>query len=278
MAQVASVYTVAPYIRTAEDIIKDLRHLQPVNEAPKRPRPQNKRVWASVIKDAEDVINEAFIEALRRDLAQEKQWAVLVDGSEEQLRIIKRLAKRHNTRPIIILDFIHVSEYLWKAVTSFYREGSAEAESWVTERLLSILNGKASHVAAGIRRSASLRKLPANKRKPVDKCANYLIKNACYLGYDEYLKKGLPIASGVIEGACRHLIKDRLDITGARWTAEKAEAVLKLRSIRSSGDFDEYWRFHEEKELHRNHSSRYANATIPPCHSPAHPTLRLVKA
>lgn len=81
--------------------------------------------------------------------------------------------------------------------------------------------------------------------------------------YDKYLKHGYPIATGVIEGACRYLIKDRLDITGARWSVSGAEAILKLRSLRASGDFDDYWAFHEKKELERNHLKKYARAKIP---------------
>ena len=77
------------------------------------------------------------------------------------------------------------------------------------------------------------------------------------LKYDEYLKKGLPIATGAIEGACRYLIKDRMDITGARWGLERAEAILKLRSIKSSDDFDDYWKFYKTQSRLRVHSSQY---------------------
>ena len=69
--------------------------------------------------------------------------------------------------------------------------------------------------------------------------------------YDEALVAGFPIASGIIEGACRHLINDRLDITGARWGLKGAEALLKLRSLKSSGDFDEYWNFHKRQSKKR---------------------------
>ena len=90
-------------------------------------------------------------------------------------------------------------------------------------------------------------------RAGIDDCADYLLKYRRYLRYDQYLAAGMPIATGVIEGACRHLIKDRMDITGACWGLEGAEAVLKLRSLRSSGDLDVYWTFHERAELRRNH-------------------------
>ena len=91
------------------------------------------------------------------------------------------------------------------------------------------------------------------------------------------LELGAPIAKGVIEGACRHLICDRLDITGARWRLPSAEAVLRLRSLQSSGDFDAYWQFHEQEEARRNHASRYADGKLPEVKMPktkAH--LRLV--
>lgn len=126
-----------------------------------------------------------------------------------------------------------------------------------------ILRGNSSSVAAGIRRSATLRSLDAKKRAPIDKCADYLLKYAKYLRYDQYLARGYPIATGVIEGACRYLVKDRMEITGARWSLEGAEAVLRLRSLRASGDFDEYWEFHLRQEYERNHASQYENGQAP---------------
>ncbi|MDF1593140.1 MAG: hypothetical protein P1P89_16620, partial [Desulfobacterales bacterium] len=105
-------------------------------------------------------------------------------------------------------------------------------------------------------------------RKPVDACANYLLTYGPYVKYDHYLAKGLPIATGVIEGACRHLVKDRMEVTGARWSLTGAEAVLQLRALRSSHDFDEYWTFHESKEYERNHRALYAEGIVPPTLKP----------
>lgn len=262
MAQVAAVYTIARFCRTPEDIA---RELAPVREAgQKRPRPEDKRVWASVSKDPEEVIRQAFEEAHARDPDHRKTWAALSDGNETQLRLLGKLAREYGVPITIVLDVIHVLEYLWKAAYVFHDEGTPEAEAWVGTRLLHVLEGKSSDVAAGIRRSATLRELRAADRKPADKCADYLLKYAPYLHYDRYLEKGLPIATGVIEGACRYLVKDRMDITGARWGLRGAEAVLQLRSLRASGDFDEYWTFHEKREWERNHAARYANGSIPP--------------
>ncbi len=105
---------------------------------------------------------------------------------------------------------------------------------WVQERLLKILQGKSGIVAGAMKRSATLRKLSPKEREPVDKCARYLFNKKPFLQYDCYLAKGLPIATGVIEGTCRHLVKDRMDLTGARWSLAGAEAVLRLRALRSS--------------------------------------------
>lgn len=89
------------------------------------------------------------------------------------------------------------------------------------------------------------------------------MNKAHYLDYPTALAAGCPIATGVIEGACRQLVKDRMDITGARWSADGAEAVLKLRAVRTNDDFDDYWRYHLEHERQRNHASRYADSVIP---------------
>jgi hypothetical protein len=118
-------------------------------------------------------------------------------------------------------------------------------------------------MAGGMRRSATLRELSADVRKPVDTCASYLINHAPYLCYDRYLAQGLPVATGVIEGACRHLVKDRMDVTGARWSLTGAEAVLRLRALKSSHDFEEYWTFHEACEYERNHKNLYAGGKVP---------------
>ena len=132
-------------------------------------------------------------------------------------------------------------------------------------RLLEILRGKAGYVAGGMRRSATLQSLTTAERKPVDECADYLLHYAPFLKYDEALAAGLPIATGVIEGACRHLVKDRMNVTGARWSLDGGEAVLRLRALRSSGDFDDYWKFHEIREYERNHSGPLCGPTSACC-------------
>lgn len=258
MATVAAIYDVAPYVRRPEDVIAPAD--TPRTSVP-RPRPRNKRVWASLEHSSEQVTADLFREARRRDPEQRRTWVVLVDGDRHQIARAKAEAKRVGAKITLVVDFIHVLEYIWKAAWCFFDKGDPGAERWVLERARRILDGKSSDVAAGIGRSATLRKIPADERKAVDQCVAYLRKNRPMLRYDRYLAAGLPIATGVVEGACRHLIVDRMDITGARWSIAGAEAILRLRSLRSSGDFDEYWRFHLACELRRTHTEKYAPIT-----------------
>ena len=260
MATVAAAYTIAPFVRTAEELIGDSRSPRP---GPPRPRPEQKRVWASLEKTPEEIIKELLQEARYRDPDDEKSWVALVDGNKSQISILKRLAKKNGLDLTIIVDLIHVIEYLWDAARVFHPDPGAQLENWVRYRLLEILRGKAGLMAGGMRRSATLRGFSAKAREPVDACARYLSNHSPYLRYDRYLAKGLPVATGVIEGACRHLVKDRMAVTGARWSLNGAEAVLRLRALRSSRDFDEYWTFHETREYERNHQAQYAGSIVP---------------
>lgn len=270
MAEVAAVYTIGRNRRTAEQVVQSLRGEKSEQSQQDKPlwhRPEHKRVWASVDKDMNLVIDQAFDEAQTRTQGQSKAWVVLVDGARTQLRAVSKQADKFGVSPIVIVDIVHVIEYLWKAAHAFYpansKSQSERAEKWVFKRLSRVLQGEASGVAAGMTRSATLKKLSKARKAKIANTAKYLLNNKQYLHYDQYLALGLPIATGVIEGACRHLIADRMDITGARWSLQGAEAILRLRSLVSSGDFDEYWLFHERQEYERHHLARYANRTPP---------------
>ncbi|MCL1078334.1 ISKra4 family transposase [Parashewanella spongiae] len=235
MAEVAAVYTTKPLHRSPESIMSRNDNS---NVRPLRVPPRNKRVWASVERSAETVIEEAFLEVLERDPTQSRQWVVLVDGHPHQLKQIYRVMKKLNIDATVVMDFIHVLEYQWKAAWCLFEKDDPEVEDWIEKRETEILRGNASQVAKGLGGSATKRKL--KQREGIDKCIGYLLKNKSRLEYGKALEQGFPIASGVIEGACRHLINDRLDITGARWSLEGAESILKLRSLRSSGDLEKY--------------------------------------
>lgn len=261
MAEVGSVYEVTPSPREVSDILarsdeeKDSR----------RPGPKAKNKWltASVLDTTASVISSLFDQADRRDPRHRRDWVALVDGNKHQIDRIEAESAERVIEVTVLIDFIHVLEYLWAAAWSFFAEGDRGAEAWVKDKATAVLEGKASIVAASIRRKATALALDAKRRESADKCANYLLSKRDYLDYPTALECGWPIATGVIEGACRHLVKDRLDLTGARWGLEGAEAVLKLRAVRSNGDFDDYWRFHLSQEHQRVHKSRYADNLIP---------------
>ncbi|HTW97721.1 MAG TPA: ISKra4 family transposase [Acidimicrobiales bacterium] len=259
MAEVGAVYSVVPKPRTPEQVMAPTAAGQ-VDEAPKA---ADKWVTASVADDASTVIANVFEEASRRDPDKVCDWVALVDGNCHQIERITAEASARGIVLCIVVDFVHVLEYLWKAAWSFYREGDPAAEEWVQDKALEILGGKASIVAAAIRRKATMLRLDPSTRRNADLCSDYLLAKAAHLDYPTALAKGWPIATGVIEGACRHVVKDRMDITGARWGLQGAEAVLKLRALRTNGDFEDYWSFHLAAEHGRVHASRYFAGVVP---------------
>jgi len=265
IAQVATVYTVARWHRSAADVLHTMRTEETES---KRPKPCDKRVWASVEKSQRKVIRDAFEEALRRDPERRRRWVVLVDGERNQVRAVKAEAKRAKVQVSIVVDIVHVLEYIWKAARALFGESSPESESWVSHRLLALLTGRTGgDVARTIRWWAEqkAKQLDAASRKAIRAACRYLADRTRtrLMRYDEALRGGLPIATGVIEGACRYLVKDRMDRTGARWSLEGAEAVLRLRAIRASEDFEEYWRFHLAREHERKHAARYSDGAVP---------------
>jgi hypothetical protein len=263
MAQVATIYTIEPWVRTPMDIMHDL---QPARDevATRRPRPMHKRVSASLEAPPKEVIAETFAEGAWRDPERKRSWVVLVDGNKEQLRLVKMAAKKAGVKVTIILDVIHVIEYLWKAAHCFHEAGTEAAEQWVNQRLLALLEGReAGAFAKDLRRWAARRALDKDQQKVVTDCIRYLLNNRRLLHYDRALAAGLPIATGVVEGACRHLVGDRLDTTGPGWSLRGAEALLRLRALRSSGDFEDYWAFHLAQERARNHEAHYENKQVP---------------
>jgi hypothetical protein len=137
------------------------------------------------------------------------------------------------------------------------KEQAKEAEQWVLEKASAILEGRSGNVAAGIRIKAKSYALSAKQRKTIGKVAKYLANHTEMLRYDLYLQQRYPIATGAIEGACRHLIADQFEITVARWSLETAEGILSLRAIRSSGDGELYQAFHKKQEWRRNHLQRF---------------------
>jgi hypothetical protein len=255
MATVAAVFTRAPWVRTAEQVVESLFRIPRQTPADGQipPRPENKRVWASLLKGKTAVIGEVAQEMQRRDPEGIKTRVALTDG-ERALQILVE----ETLGITLILDLLHVLEKLWKAAYVFHAEGSLEAELWVLDRTLRILFGEVSQVVKGIRQSVTKRKLFGVKRKTLCGVADYLYRNRARMRYGEYLAQGWPIASGPVEGACKNLIKDRMERSGMRWTEQMAEAIVQLRAIYLSGDFDRYWSFHIEKDQQRLHPGHWS--------------------
>jgi Uncharacterised protein family (UPF0236) len=260
MAEIAAVYDADPAPRTAADVLPEPDEHR---ERAEGPSAFNKWLTGSVELPAAATVKAAFTQAHARDPHHARAWIVLVDGAAHQIDLVKAEAKRRKVHVEIVVDFIHVLEYLWKAAWCLYKSGDPEAEAFVAAYGREILAGRAPAAAAQLEGAAREAGLEPGQRTGIDDAIGYLTGKAPYLAYDKALANGYPIATGVIEGACRHLIKDRLDITGARWSLDGAEAVLRLRALRSSGDFEAYWAYHEARDYQRNHLARYKDSTLP---------------
>ena len=260
MAEVGAVCDIRPAPRTPDDILPPPG---PRPDPARPPQPQHKHVTASVAASAATVVAAVFDEAERRDPQHQRTWTALVDGNKHQLDRFTAEAAARGITVTITIDLIHVIEYLWDAAWCFHPEASPDAGPWVRQHARAVLEGRAADAAAAIRAQAATATLPKTKRAAADRTARYLETKAPWLDYPKALAAGWPISTGIIEGACRHLVKDRMDITGARWTVHGAEAVLKIRSLIASGDLDAYWTYHLHRERQRNHHNRYLNHTIP---------------
>jgi hypothetical protein len=261
MAEIGAVYdaTLAP--RTPADILTSAAP-EGYQPAP-GPVAANKWLTASIVKAPAEVIKRTFDEAERRDPKHRRTWVALVDGAIHQIERIKFEARKRKVKVTIVVDLVHVLGYLWNAAGCLHPNDDQAAARWVHHQATRVLEGHARKVAGQIRRQATNARLSAPQRKPADEAAVYLTNKAPYLDYPTALTQGWPIATGIIEGACRHLIKDRMDITGARWGLAGAEAILKLRAIIANGDFDQYWQYHLAQEHHHVHEARYHNHAIP---------------
>jgi hypothetical protein len=218
MACLVTVYDAEPAERRPHDVIAPPGGRRGAREPRPGPKALAKWLAGSVRRDPGEVIAAAFDEAEARDPGHLRTWVVLVDGAEHQLDLIRAEAARRDAGIHVIIDIIHVLEYLWGAAWSLLEAGDPAAEAGAAGLAGSQRNGAAAWV-------------------------RYLENKREFLRYGQALDAGWPIATGVIEGACRHLA-DRLDIGGARWGLDGAEAVLTLRAVIASGDFEEYWRFH----------------------------------
>ena len=259
MAETGCVFDVLPPDgppRTPEEIMT-----REPGEPARGPRAVNRWYTCDITASRAESIATLFDQAGRRDPGHARPWIALVDGDNHQIEVFRAEAARRDVTITIMIDFIHVLEYLWKAAWCFHPPRDPAMEDWVIAQGLDILHGRVSEVISRIRQLAGDHppRPGSEHAKIIRTTLHYLDSKQPYLDYPRALANGWPIATGVIEGACRHLVADRMGITGARWGLQGAQAILWLRAIAASGDHDAYWDYHIQQEHQRNHLSRYKN-------------------
>ncbi len=255
-ACVGAVYTVDRFERTVQDVVDELlRKRKQLN----RPKPENKRLRAELTKviDGKEVKGKEriftwFTEELEfRNPTRSVPVVCVMDGDPNLWRMAKRILGESDIPFVGILDLYHALEYLWKAAYCFHKEGSPEATAFVTDRLTRILEGKIGYVIGGLKQMETKQGLSESKQEKLAKVITYFHNNRKYMKYNEYLSQGYPIGSGVVEGACRHLVKDRMELTGMRWCVAGAQAILKLRAVSVNDDWEHFQQEYREENCRK---------------------------
>jgi len=254
MAIVGTAYSVDRYIRTPESVVEALFRKPDVEQAtkPDRPRPQHKQVFAQLtqahggveIKATAVVFNWMNQQLTQRDADNTKAHIVLMDG---QPSLWEAAQEHFSGDRIEILDLLHATPRLWDAAAIFHHDDAAKL-AFIYQRILRILRGEVSLVIRGLRQMATKGAISAAKRKDLEKICGYLAKNKHRMQYDKYLAAGYPIASGVLEGACRHFVKDRMERAGMRWSIDGAQSMLDLRSTYLNGDWEDFVKYRIKRE------------------------------
>jgi hypothetical protein len=272
MATLGCAYTVDRYQRTPEQIVAALFRDKTLSQPEKRPEPCGKHYcgYFAYAEPGETPISSAGLtwawlaqEATARH--QPGQPVIrLMDGlpslwdAADRLleEFIEKLRERNDSHLIVdILDIIHVSAYVWRAAKVFHTHQEHQ-EAFAQDRLLRILHGEASGVVKGLRRMATEHNLSGVKRKEITTVCNYFENNAHRMRYDEYLQAGYPIATGIIEGACRHIIKDRMEQGGMRWRLAGAESMLNVRAVSASSEWENFMKWRQLEQAKRVHPHR----------------------
>lgn len=259
-AVVTGVYTIAPHPRTPAEVIASLFHPERTPGTPLRIRsgPQNKRLWATLAgKDAALVRLAAH--TAKREGPHIHHRVALTDGAEA----LQERVRQHFPTFTLVLDFIHADEKLWDVANSLFGETAAQRAPWVESQSLDLLSGRVSQVVTELRRLASLAETTTTQTAVLTQVANYFERNTAYMHYDQYLAAGWPIASGVIEGACRHLVKDRCELSGMRWTTTGVEDLLRLRAVAENDDWTAYRRFLQQQRQQRLYGAPGPTQVIP---------------
>ena len=254
-AVVTALYTIQPYPRTPEAVVAALLHETDRPERGPRPRPIHKELRATLDGKAVALARLAD-RAQRRDGPQIVDRVALTDGAHALQDQMRAALPGHT----LVLDIIHAVEYLWDAANALLGERHPDRTAWVRSHLLALLQGQVDTVVTALADAADAPDLAAAARKTVASTIGYYQRNAPFMRYDQYLARGWPIGTGVVESACGHLVKDRMQQAGMRWTTTGAYAILDLRAVRLSDDWDAYWAFRRQRQHHRLYGS---SATAP---------------
>jgi hypothetical protein len=256
-ATVTAIYTIAPYRRTADAVIQALLSTEAAHAASRRPSPTTKQVFGTL--DGKAVAFEHLArQVAKRQTEQVFDRIALTDGN----RALQLKVEEYLPDFTLILDIIHVAEYLWEAANALLGETHPRRGQWVEDALRCLLQDDHETLFLHLDYQRSAPGLAQRKVKTLTKVLNYLRRNQSYMDYCFYLSQGWPIGTGVIEGACRHLVKDRFEQAGMRWSLSGAQSMLDLRAVHLNGDWDDFQCF--RRRLAHNH--RYG--TVHPMHSP----------
>lgn len=262
MAVVGAVYSVDRHVRTPAQVAAALFRDAPARRVePDRPEPVGKHVWGRLSAAPDGSLGEPIgavfgwlgAELGRRNGGAAKEVVCVMDGQEA---LWGGCREHLPTGAVEVLDLLHVAPRLWQAGHLFYPEGSAEVVAFVRDRLHRVLAGDSRGVVIGLRRMGTRRRLGKPKRSRLGTICRYLAGNASRMRYDEYLARGYPIASGVIEGACRSYVKDRMERSGMRWTRNGAQAMLDVRSEYLNGSWETFQQHRIEAEAERLYPDR----------------------
>lgn len=258
MAVGGPVYTIDPCGRTPEEVATSLWHSPDAAPPPsERPVPQPQRLWASLPQHQdhhEGSAPEATVgwlaqEVGRRPPRADKPRRLLMDGQKSLWDAGQRALPTAKT--MAMLDLVHATPRIWDAAHLFYGRDEEQALRFVDDRVLRLLQGEGRSVVAGLRQMGTKRKLRGKKREKLANICAYLDTHAHRMHDDGSLAAGYPLASGVIEGACRHVSKDRMERSGMRWTIESAQAMLDMRSTYLNGEWDDFLRYRIGQETPR---------------------------
>jgi hypothetical protein len=237
-----AVYTIAPYRRTAQDVLRAL--FKKDAAGPQRPVPCHKQIFASL--DGKDLALQRLAAWVkRREGPQVHTRVALTDGAEALQQHMQAKLPGFT----LVLDIIHVDEHLWQAGTALHGETEPQREAWVEAQLQELLCSRTDEVIQCLVEKAHLLPTSSSVGKVLRQVAHYLERNRDYMDYAEYLRQGWPIGTGVIEGTCRHLVKDRMELSGMRWTVVGAGSLLALRAVNENGDWEE---FHDFRRVQRH--------------------------